>query len=82
MFSNMTRCGGTMDQHTWIVNAMVDLAAYAERHDLKRLNDELCHVLANALLGELAGCASEPIEECLPVPANVVRIGGNRPQSS
>lgn len=54
MFGDTSETGGTIGQHAWIVMAMVDLATYAERNGLKHLNQQLCHVLANALLGELA----------------------------
>lgn len=48
-----TECGGTMGQHAWVISAMVDLAAYAERNGMKRLNEQLCHALATAMTGEL-----------------------------
>lgn len=78
----MTGCGGTMGRHDWIISAMVNMAGYAERHGLKQLHQQLCHALAAALTGELAGNPSYAQREAPPAVANVLPFDGIRQQSS
>jgi hypothetical protein len=75
MFRDTSETGGTTRKHAWIVSAIVDLAAYAEQNGLKHLNQQLCHALATAMLGELAeqDCGS-PGSPLASQPDNVVHL--------
>lgn len=47
---------GTIDQHSWLLHAMLDMAAYAELHGLSNLHQQLCHLVSSAATEDLAGC--------------------------
>ena len=55
MFNDLTACGGVLGHHAWVLGALIDLAAYAEKEGLARLHAQLCHAVATAAIGELAG---------------------------
>lgn len=55
MFENLTESGGTMGQHAWMANVLLDMAAYAEKNGLAELHAQLCSVVSTALTGDLAG---------------------------
>lgn len=81
MLGTTAGCGGTMDRHSWLLYAMVDMATYAELNGLAKLHQQLCHLVSTAATGELAGCM-EGADGGTPSEAtNVVQFDGARQQS-
>lgn len=80
MLEAATKYRESMRQHSWVLNAMFDLATYAERHGLSRLHEQLCHAVAVAATGELADCLTKTQEDQAGTGAEIVSFGAIQQQ--